>query len=352
MDETRPQPKGSNNQEEKASLLARLKSPSVLAMLMFLGAVLGCLIMGSAVEEGAVVLGIAWGNGFDMEFPINWSRPVGSDINEAVRWTTREGEWLFDNMAYSIIMLIVYIKKGLTWVPWPAAILGISLLSYRMLGYKFGIFTLISLLLLAAFGMWEKAMETLAMIGTSVIISVAIALPIGIMAARNNLLDKILQPILDMMQTMPSFVYLVPAIMFFSLGNVPAVIATVVYAVPPAIRLTNLGIRQVDPEVVEAARSFGATNFQVLMKVQIPMAIPTIMAGINQTIMMALAMVVIAALVGAGGVGEVVWRGLGRQRPGDALIGGVGIVIMAVLIDRLTQALAKSRQEAQKGSRL
>jgi len=185
-----------------------------------------------------------------------------------------------------------------------------------------------------------------------VIISVAIALPIGIMAARNNLLDKILQPILDMMQTMPSFVYLVPAIMFFSLGNVPAVIATVVYAVPPAIRLTNLGIRQVDPEVVEAARSFGATNFQVLMKVQIPMAIPTIMAGINQTIMMALAMVVIAALVGAGGVGEVVWRGLGRQRPGDALIGGVGIVIMAVLIDRLTQALAKSRQEALKGSGL
>ena len=170
MDETRTQPKGSNNQEEKASLLARLKSPSDLAMLMFLGAVLGCLIMGSAVEEGAVVLGIAWGNGFDMEFPINWSRPVGSDINEAVRWTTREGEWLFDNMAYSIIMLIVYIKKGLTWVPWPAAILGISLLSYRMLGYKFGIFTLISLLLLAAFGMWEKAMETLAMIGTSVII--------------------------------------------------------------------------------------------------------------------------------------------------------------------------------------
>ena len=249
-------------------------------------------------------------------------------------------------------MLIVYIKKGLTWVPWPAAILGVSLLSYRMLGYKFGIFTFISLLLLAAFGMWEKAMETLAMIGTSVIISVAIALPIGIMAARSNLLDKILQPILDMMQTMPSFVYLVPAIMFFSLGNVPAVIATVVYAVPPAIRLTNLGIRQVDPEVVEAARSFGATNFQLLMKVQIPMAIPTIMAGINQTIMMALAMVVIAALVGAGGVGEVVWRGLGRQRPGDALIGGIGIVIMAVLIDRLTQALAKSRQEALRGSGL
>ena len=343
MDETRTQPKGSNNQEEKASLLARLKSPSVLAMLMFLGAVLGCLILCSAVEEGAVVLGIAWGNGFDMEFPINWSRPVGSDINEAVRWTTREGEWLFDNMAYSIIMLIVYIKKGLTWVPWPAAILGISLLSYRMLGYKFGIFTLISLLLLAAFGMWEKAMETLAMIGTSVIISVAIALPIGIMAARNNLLDKILQPILDMMQTMPSFVYLVPAIMFFSLGNVPAVIATVVYAVPPAIRLTNLGIRQVDPEVVEAARSFGATNFQVLMKVQIPMAIPTIIAGINQTVMMALAMSTIAAMVGAGGLGIEVLRAMGQLKEGEAVIAGCAIVVLAVIIDRISQGYIENR---------
>ena len=324
--------------DTKSALMARIKSVPMLMTLAFLGTMVGCVGM--------------WGSGFDMEFPIDWSRPVGTNINEAVRWTTREGAWLFDKMSYAIIMLIVWIKRGLTWIPWPASILGVTLLSWRMIGYKMAAFTLVSLLLLAAFGMWEKAMETLAMTATSVIISIAIALPIGVMAARSNLLDKILQPILDMMQTMPSFVYLVPAIMFFSLGNVPAVIATVVYAVPPAIRLTNLGIRQVDPEVVEAARSFGATNFQVLMKVEIPMAIPTIMAGINQTIMMALALVVIAALVGAGGIGEVVWRGLGRQRPGDALIGGVGIVIMAVLIDRLTQALAKSRQDALRGSGL
>jgi len=341
MSERRTQQKEAESQDIRSALIARLKSiPTLMALgfLGFLGVLFACV-------------GI-WGSGFDMEFPVDWSRPVGTNINEAVRWATREGAWLFDKMSYAIIMLIVWIKRGLTWIPWPAAILGITLLSWRMIGYKMAAFSLVSLLLLAAFGMWEKAMETLAMIGTSVIISIAIALPIGIMAARSNVLDKILQPILDIMQTMPSFVYLVPAIMFFSLGNVPAVIATVVYSVPPAIRLTNLGIRQVDPEVVEAARSFGATNFQVLMKVQIPMAIPTIMAGINQTIMMALAMVVIAALVGAGGLGEVVWRGLGRQRPGDALIGGVGIVIMAVLIDRLTQALAKSRQDALRGSGL
>ena len=326
------------SEPDESRVVTRLKSVPVIMLLTFVGTILACLSI--------------WGSGFQMEFPINWSRPVGTSINEAVRWTTREGEWFFDTLGYGIIMLLVWIKKGLIWIPWPAAMLGLTLLSWRMIGARMALFTAVSLLGLGAFGMWEKAMETMALISTSVLLSISIALPIGIMASRNDILDKILQPILDVMQTMPSFVYLVPAIMFFSLGNVPAVIATVVYAVPPAIRLTNLGIRQVDPEVVEAARSFGASKFQILMSVQIPMAIPTIMAGINQTIMMALAMVVIAALVGAGGVGEVVWRGLGRQRPGDALIGGVGIVIMAVLVDRLTQALAKSRQEALKGSGL
>jgi len=171
-----------------------------------------------------------------------------------------------------------------------------------------------------------------------------------VFAARNNRFDAVLRPILDGMQTMPSFVYLVPAIMFFSLGNVPAVMATIVYAVPPAIRLTNLGIRQVSPEIVEAARSFGTTPMQLLTKVQIPMAMPTIMAGINQTTMMALAMVVIASLVGAGGLGEDVNRALGRQEPGAAAIGGMSIVIMAIVIDRLTQGVVKKRQDALRGT--
>ena len=148
------------------------------------------------------------------------------------------------------------------------------------------------------------------------------------------------------MQTMPAFVYLVPGVMLFGIGNVPGIFATVIYAVPPAIRLTNLGIRQVTPQVVEAAQSFGTTRRQFLLKVQLPMAIPTIMAGINQTIMMALAMVVVASLVGAGGLGEDVLRGLGRFRPGEALLAGLAIVALAIILDRITQAWARERQSA------
>ena len=193
-------------------------------------------------------------------------------------------------------------------------------------------------------------MITMSLITVAVLISIAIAIPIGILATRSDTMDALLRPILDAMQTMPAFVYLVPAIMFFGLGNVSGVLATVIYAVPPAIRLTNLGIRQVNAEVVEAAQSFGTTPRQLLLKVQIPMAVPTIMAGINQTTMMALAMVVIASLVGAGGLGDDVNRALSQFQPGKALNGGMGIVVLAIIIDRVTQAAAKERQEALVGS--
>ena len=195
-------------------------------------------------------------------------------------------------------------------------------------------------------GYWESAMETVALIIVAVVLSIAIAVPIGILAARSNLVDGTIRPVLDMMQTMPAYVYLVPGIMLFGIGNVPAIFATVIYAVPPAIRLTNLGIRQVTPQVVEAAQSFGTTRRQLLLKVQLPMAIPTIMAGVNQTIMMALAMVVVASLVGAGGLGEDVLRALNRFKPGEALLGGLAIVALAIIVDRITQAWAKERQEA------
>ena len=215
------------------------------------------------------------------------------------------------------------------------------------------IFSVVALLLLGLMGrlpggtstLWEGSMETLALIIVSVGISLLIGIPLGVAAARNSLADSLLRPILDGMQTMPSFVYLVPGILFFGLGNVPAVMATVIYAVPPVIRLTNLGIRQVDSEVVEAARSFGATPLQLLAKVQIPLALPTIMAGINQTTMMALAMVVVASLVGAGGLGEAVLRALGRQEAGNSAIAGLAIVVMAIIIDRITQSVARERQE-------
>ena len=186
-------------------------------------------------------------------------------------------------------------------------------------------------------------MVTVAIMLVAVTIAISLGIPLGVLAARNNLSNTIIRPILDTMQTMPSFVYLVPGIMLFGLGNVAAILATVLYAIPPCIRLTNLGIRQVDPDVVEAGRSFGSSNMQILFKIQMPMAIPSIMAGINQTVMMALAMCTIAAMVGAGGLGIEVLRAMGQLREGESVIAGVAIVIMAIIIDRVLQGYIINR---------
>lgn len=282
----------------------------------------------------------------DMSFPFGWSRPIEDAIDGTIGWITRNGAFIFDPTSDAIQQFLLWLEALLLWIPWPAILFAIGLLAWKTAGRGVTIFAITALLLLGLFDLWESTMETIALITVSVLLSIAIALPTGILAARSAWLDRILRPLLDGAQTMPSFVYLVPAIMFFGIGNVPAVIATIIYAVPPAIRLTNLGIRQVSPDVVEAARSFGTTSRQLLLKVQIPMAVPTIMAGINQTIMMALAMVVIASLVGAGGLGEDVNRALGRIRPGEALLGGLGIVFLAIIVDRITQSAAKKRQAA------
>ena len=187
-------------------------------------------------------------------------------------------------------------------------------------------------------------MQTLAITFTATLIAIAIGLPIGIFGAKSDKMDAISRPVLDAMQTMPSFVYLVPAIMLFGLGKTPAVMATVIYAIPPLIRLTNLGIRQVDKEVVEAAIAFGSTSRQLLTKVQLPMAKPTIMAGVNQCIMMALAMVVICSMIGAKGLGIEVMNGIARLEVGRGFLGGLGIVMMAIMIDRITQSVGKARE--------
>ena len=189
-------------------------------------------------------------------------------------------------------------------------------------------------------------MVTVAIMMVSVTIAVAFGIPVGILAASSNSVEKLIRPVLDGMQTMPSFVYLVPGIMLFGLGNVAAILATVLYALPPCIRLTNLGIRQVDPSVVEAGRSFGSSPFQLLYKVQIPMAVPTIMAGVNQTVMMALAMATIAAMVGAGGLGIEVLRSMGQLEEGEAFVAGTAIVIMAIIIDRISQGYVLSRTDS------
>ena len=206
----------------------------------------------------------------------------------------------------------------------------------------------LALLFMGLFDLWESAMITVAIMTVSVSLSVGLGVPLGVLASRSNMVQAILRPILDTMQTMPSFCYLVPGIMFFGLGNVAAVLAVVLYAIPPCIRLTNLGIRQVDASVIEAGRAFGSTRFQLLTKVQIPLAIPTIMAGINQTVLMALAMSTIAAMVGAGGLGMDVLRSMGQLREGEAFISGAGIVILAMIFDRFTQGYIRKQQQTYK----
>ncbi len=280
------------------------------------------------------------------EIPVNYGRDIGLVIDNIVDWMTVEMSFIFDGIKEVVTRALVWLEQLMNWIPWPAFIVGVGILGWRLAGVSVGVFSAIAMLLIAGVGLWAAAMETVALIVVTVSLSIAIAVPVGVWASQSQRLDAILRPILDGMQTMPSFVYLVPAIAFFSLGNVPAVIATLIYAVPPAVRLTNLGIRQVPEETIEAATSFGATKWQLLLRVKIPLAIPTIMAGINQTTLMALAMVVIASLVGAGGLGEEVNRALGRIEAGNAFIAGLAIVFVAIIIDRITQAFAKRQQVA------
>ncbi|MHA1559559.1 MAG: ABC transporter permease, partial [Alphaproteobacteria bacterium] len=198
--------------------------------------------------------------------------------------------------------------------------------------------------LLGALQLWEQSMQTIAIMVVAVLLSVLIGLPLGILSARSRRFKVTLSPLLDLMQTIPSFVYLIPVAMLFGLGKVPAIIATVIYATPPLVRLTDLGIREVSDSVTEAARAFGATRWQMLRGVQLPLALPTIMQGVNQTTMMALAMVVIASLIGARGVGQTVMLGLQRNDFGTGLIGGIAIVILAIIFDRITQSAGRRLQ--------
>ena len=280
------------------------------------------------------------------EFPVDVGRDIGRFIDEIVDWLTENVSWFFQAIKDVLTWFLVALEDALFWMPWPAFIVTITLTSWLLVSFRMAIFSAAALLLVGAFGLWESTMETVALIVVTVALSILVAVPMGVWASQNDRLDTLVRPILDAMQTMPSFVYLVPAIAFFSLGNVPAVIATLIYAVPPGVRLTNLGIRQLPAETVEAAESFGTTPMQLLLKVKIPLAIPTIMAGVNQTTLMALSMVVIASLVGAGGLGQDVNRGLGRIEPGNAFLAGLGIVFLAIIIDRITQALARRQQDA------
>lgn len=247
----------------------------------------------------------------------------------------------FRSMVNNLLKAMVPLQKELQDMPWYLAAGVLYLIAWRVNGYKVALFSALGVFTLSVFNLWDGAMVTMAVVGTATFMSIVLAVPVGILAAKSDKVEAIVKPMLDMAQTMPSFVYLIPAIFFLGIGMVPAVFATIVYAVPPGIRLTNLGIRLVSPELKETAKAFGTTPWQLLVKVELPLARPTIMAGVNQTVMMALAMVVIAALVGAGGLGADVYAGVQQLEFGRGLMGGLGIVILAVIIDRISQGFAK-----------
>lgn len=237
------------------------------------------------------------------------------------------------------------IQDGLNAVPPEILIIVFALIAWRYAGKGVGIFTLLGLLFIVNIGLWKVAMETLAMVIVAVLICITIGIPLGILAAKNKGAGNIIMPILDFMQTLPAFVYLLPAIPFFGLGVVPAVLTTVIFAIPPVIRLTALGIKQVPEELVELGKSFGSSFMQMLTKIELPLARSTMLAGINQCIMLSLSMVVIAAMIGAKGLGGIVWRAIQTLKMGVGFEAGVAIVIIAIILDRITQSLGKANEE-------
>ena len=249
---------------------------------------------------------------------------------------------LFKKLSAPIDNVLNGLDSLLNLIPFPVIILIFIIFAYRTNGLKFAIFTFLSLVFIDLVGLWSESMTTLAMIFTAVIFCMIIGIPVGILASRSNTFEIILRPILDIMQTIPSFVYLIPVVMLFGVGLTPGVVATIIFALPPIIRLTNLGIRQVGKCFKEAGSSLGLTKLLILLKIEIPLSLKTIMAGVNQTLMLALSMVVIAALIGAGGLGLTVYVALGRLDIGAAVIGGTGIVILAIILDRITQKIVKS----------
>jgi glycine betaine/proline transport system permease protein len=254
--------------------------------------------------------------------------------------------WFFNPVSDALDALLVGIESLLLATPWTVIVVVMAAIAYRSNGLGTAIFTVIAHIIIGVFGLWDDTIETMALMGVSVFIALAFGIPLGILAARSPRFDSILRPFLDAMQVMPAFVYLIPVVLFFGIARVPAVVATVIYALPPAVRLTALGIRQVNVAAVEAADAFGSTSWQKLRKVQLPLAMPTILLGVNQTIMMALGIVVIAAMIGAGGLGEVVLKGLQRQNVGMALQAGIAIVLIAMMFDRISAGAARESRRA------
>ncbi|MFC1847753.1 ABC transporter permease [Chloroflexota bacterium] len=295
------------------------------------------------------------------DFPTDQFVPLDDWVNNAVVWLTDNLNPFFDAINTAILKPLVAIRDFLKWLPWWAVLLIFGTIAWRIAGLGIAALAVVGLFFIGTLGhetqgagtdgFWDLTMITVSIMIVAVMVSLLIGIPIGIIAGRSDRFEAAIRPILDAMQTMPSFVYLVPAVIFFGLGMVPAVIATVIYSISPCIRLTNLGIRQVSSEVVEAGKAFGSTPRQLLFKIQLPLAMPSIMAGVTQTVMLALAMVVIGSMIGASGLGLEVLRGIQQVDTGRAFTAGLGIVIIAIILDRVSQNVGKGGPRKQRQSR-
>ena len=278
------------------------------------------------------------------EYP-EWLRiPLAEWVDAAMDWILANLGGVFDWIGDVGLQVLLAVEHALLFVPWFVLVIAVGALAWRLIGkWTFGLGMAAMLMLVGVFGYWVEAMTTLSVVIVSVAISVGIGIPAGIIMAWSNPVKRVLTPILDAMQTMPSFVYLIPALMLFGLGRVPATFATLIYAIPPVIRLTDVGIREVPGDTIEAAKAFGASRWNLLFDVQLPLARPSIMVGINQTTMMALAMVVIGSMIGNRGLGMEVLLAINRVQIGKGFEAGLAIVFLAIVIDRITNAFAKGR---------
>lgn len=275
---------------------------------------------------------------------LDGSVPVQAWINQGLGWAVEHFRPFFQSVRAPIDGTLSGVEGLLTSLPAPAMVVLAGLLAWQFAGRALALGTVVSLALVALLGIWPEAMVTLSLVLTSLAFCVLIGLPLGIVLASSDRAQRLLRPLLDAMQTTPAFVYLVPVVMLFGIGNVPGVVVTIVFALPPLVRLTNLGLRQVRPDLIEASRAYGASPLQMLVKVQLPLAMPSIMAGINQALMLSLSMVVIASMIAVGGLGQMVLRGIGRLDMGLATVGGLGIVLLAITLDRITQSLGRPRR--------
>ncbi len=288
-----------------------------------------------------------------LDAPAQWLQqarellPLGRWVNSGVKYLLDNGASVFDTVGSGVESFAQHIELGLVALPAWVTIGVAALVGWRRLGWRFGAFVAAALLLIVVTGFWTQTMVTLGLTLSATLLSLVVGIPLGIASARSNRVNALVRPVLDFMQTMPAFVYLIPAAMLFGLGRVPGILATVVFAMPPVVRLTALGIRQVNREQVEAGHAFGCTGAQLLLKVQLPIALPTIMAGVNQTIMMALSMVIIASMVGAGGLGNDVLASIQRLDIGLGFESGLAVVLLAIILDRLTESFGAARPHTQ-----